>query len=453
MHYMKRTAAIMIAVVALFISAVIQVQAIGIVDFRFATTAAVLKAEDSSVLATADSTSPAVITKEQAGQGIVIQDTISYMGLSNETVGYYLVTMTLNRIGFDGNTTEVHSEGPVRMTAPDMKEHEWVITMTLNDLEEGTYVVYERAEFHFNGTDEGNTEMDLSHADKEDKKQMIKVTADSRVSSVIHADNYAASADQPIVLTAEQAKTGVVIYDEIRIKGIDCSTITDIHAQLICINDNSVVLELNQSGVDPFNWEQGAGGWDIFKAHFYGRFGLKPGRTYVAVFSLYSGNTLIASHEDLDDPAEQIITEAEKVSVEFHKQSVGSSEELVGAGMKLVKGSDVNGTVLQEWVSEKTEKTFVLEPGTYVLVETSAPEGYLVSDPIVFRITEELTAEVKVKDEWVKQGSLSITMKDEKKPTVPAPTPTPKPTPTPSSTPKPEKPVNYVVPKTGVKSR
>ncbi|NCB34005.1 MAG: hypothetical protein EOM64_09055, partial [Erysipelotrichia bacterium] len=231
MNRNKRIAAFIIAASVLILNAMIQTQAIGIADFRFATSASVMNNKDGSLLAAADSTSPAVISKEQAAQEIVIKDTISYRGLMSENEGYYLVTASLNRIGFDGSTSEVHREGPVRMTAPDMKEHEWIMTMTLNDLEEGTYAVFEQAEFHFNGTDEGNTELNLSHADAADTKQMIQVTSDRRVGSVIHANNYTAAADQPIVLTPDEAKKGVIIYDEVRVSGIDIASITGIHAQ------------------------------------------------------------------------------------------------------------------------------------------------------------------------------------------------------------------------------
>ena len=65
--------------------------------------------------------------------------------------------------------------------------------------------------------------------------------------------------------------------------------------------------------------------------------------------------------------------------------------ECVGATMRLT-GTLNDGTEFetQTWVSERDKsKSIKLKPGTYTLTETKAPDGYLVADPVEFKVVSD----------------------------------------------------------------
>jgi hypothetical protein len=66
--------------------------------------------------------------------------------------------------------------------------------------------------------------------------------------------------------------------------------------------------------------------------------------------------------------------------ISFSKQKEDSTG-LAGATLEL-RAED--GTVVETWVSTEAMHVMDLKPGTYTIVETAAPENYLVADPITF---------------------------------------------------------------------
>lgn len=76
-----------------------------------------------------------------------------------------------------------------------------------------------------------------------------------------------------------------------------------------------------------------------------------------------------------------------KTDVNISKQDITNGKEVTGAHL-VIKNSD--GTIVKEWISENEIKSFVLEPGTYTLEETIAPEGYIKStEKITFVVGED----------------------------------------------------------------
>ena len=63
-----------------------------------------------------------------------------------------------------------------------------------------------------------------------------------------------------------------------------------------------------------------------------------------------------------------------------------SGEELVGASLELYDGEN---KIIASWVSDGKEKEFELLPGTYVLHEKEAPEGYEKVEDITFEVDED----------------------------------------------------------------
>ena len=70
--------------------------------------------------------------------------------------------------------------------------------------------------------------------------------------------------------------------------------------------------------------------------------------------------------------------------VDVSKVDITSGEELPGATLRIV---DADGNVVEEWVSgDEPHRIEMLAPGWYTLVETMAPEGYLVANDVRFEV-------------------------------------------------------------------
>ena len=99
-------------------------------------------------------------------------------------------------------------------------------------------------------------------------------------------------------------------------------------------------------------------------------------------------------YEALDAPSRVIVS----------KKALTTKEELPGASLKVrrvteASGEDgetvkVEGDVVEAWVSTDTPHEMeYLTPGEYVLIETRAPEGYLVAEKVYFMVKENMTVE------------------------------------------------------------
>lgn len=82
----------------------------------------------------------------------------------------------------------------------------------------------------------------------------------------------------------------------------------------------------------------------------------------------------------------------------FSKQSLGG-QELAGATMRLT--GTLDGTTktfdAQTWISDGSQQSFILDPGTYTLTETKAPAGYTKADDIVFRVDTGTDGKLQVR--------------------------------------------------------
>lgn len=103
---------------------------------------------------------------------------------------------------------------------------------------------------------------------------------------------------------------------------------------------------------------------------------------------------LTYEYQALDAPSKVIIS----------KKALTTKEELPGASLEVRKvtetsGEDgeivkVEGDVVEAWVStDEPHEIEYLTPGEYVLIETRAPEGYLVAEKVYFTVKENMTVE------------------------------------------------------------
>lgn len=394
------------------------VQAAGEGEYYFNTLASVVTSSNDTELARATAASPAVITTQQVADGIKIIDTISFCGLPAVDEGYFQLTTTLYRIEQDDKLTSVYVSGPKECSAADYGEGEWTVEFEPGvELTAGTYVIYELAEFYQKINDdqyERQADADDGHQDQTDHLQMIKVIESPVLTSKITASGSTASAETPASISWQNAEAGAVITDELYLEHADVASIVRIHAVLYDLSDHSEKA-VKDMDVTAASWTTDQAGVSTCTVDF-SMVALTPGRRYAAGITLYNAaEEAVVSHADMNDVLEQIQVQPKEAPVTFHKKAYGHSEELIGAGMKLMRGNQT----LYEWVSSDTPQEYTLTPGTYRLIETAVPEGYLPADPITFQVNSDLSLSILQNDTWVQVSETSITMIDHRRPVPP----------------------------------
>jgi hypothetical protein len=391
------------------------VEAAGEGEYHFDTLASVVTSSNDTELARATAASPAVITTQQVADGIKIIDTISYDGLVAEEDGYYLLTTILYRINSDDTLTEIYTAEDARYTAPDYDPGVWTVVIAdVNGLTAGTYVIYESAAFYINDGDIREDSGDAGHQDQTDHLQMIKVIESPVLTSKITASGSTASAETPASISWQIAEAGAAITDELYLEHADVASIVRIHAVLYDLSDHSEKA-VKDMDVTAASWTADQAGVSTCTVDF-SMVTLTPGRRYAAGITLYNAaEEAVVSHVDMNDVLEHIQVQPKEVPVTFHKKAYGHSEELIGASMKLMRGNQT----LYEWVSSDTPQEYTLTPGTYRLIETAVPEGYLPADPITFQVNSDLSLSILQNDTWVQVSETSITMIDHRRPVPP----------------------------------
>lgn len=94
--------------------------------------------------------------------------------------------------------------------------------------------------------------------------------------------------------------------------------------------------------------------------------------------------------------------------VVISKVDITNSKELAGAKL-IVK--DSNNEVVETWISKEESHKISLKPGTYSLIEETAPDGYKVAENIKFEVTKEGNITIN----GVKLKDNVVVMKDEPK--------------------------------------
>ena len=104
--------------------------------------------------------------------------------------------------------------------------------------------------------------------------------------------------------------------------------------------------------------------------------------TFVVFENVYYNNIAVATHEELSDEGQTI--RFSKVTILKKSQD---DDMVVGAKLEI---RDKNGKTVETFETDENGKVFYrLDFDTnYTLVETEAPEGYFVADPITFQLKE-----------------------------------------------------------------
>ncbi len=98
--------------------------------------------------------------------------------------------------------------------------------------------------------------------------------------------------------------------------------------------------------------------------------------------------------------------ESKTTTVKLSKKEVNGTEELPNAHLAVYKASDVRddgkvktgATAIEAWTSGKEVHEIELDAGDYVMIETTAPDGYDVAENISFSVTEDGKVVVGGKD-------------------------------------------------------
>ena len=102
-------------------------------------------------------------------------------------------------------------------------------------------------------------------------------------------------------------------------------------------------------------------------------------------------------------------------------KKAADGKELPGAKLQVVQivskqGQNPYSKLVAEWTSDKGAKTIELPEGEYMMVETTAPNGYEVAESITFKV--DAKGKVSVRGEngnFVNQGDSTVTMIDKPK--------------------------------------
>lgn len=130
------------------------------------------------------------------------------------------------------------------------------------------------------------------------------------------------------------------------------------------IKTSDVNIKLNISSQSTFNDES-----DIIECN--------PGKRKY-------DQSMIKFNPNIENLSSELTFTAQKYPIKISKSNK-DGELLLGATLVIKKGNDV----IETWTSTNEAKTILLAPGIYTLVETKAPEGYILNNgEITFTVTD-----------------------------------------------------------------
>ena len=140
-------------------------------------------------------------------------------------------------------------------------------------------------------------------------------------------------------------------------------------------------------------------------------YGLIPGETYTFIEETAPDGYTIAVPVEFtvneDGTVTEVVMEDDYNKLDLSKCDITTGEEIEGAEMELY---DSEGNLIDSWISEKTPHRIERIPvGTYTLVETQAPDGYVTAESITFEVGESSEVqEVVMYDDYTKTEFIKL---------------------------------------------
>jgi len=211
-----------------------------------------------------------------------------------------------------------------------------------------------------------------------------------RITDTVSYTNLLKGHDYTLVAEIRDKATGNVIARPAKLTNFTVAGTAD---ELQASGTQDVVFTMNTEGVEAENLV-------VYEYLYIGKFTSR---------NSLDASKLVAQHTDINDN-KQTFTLFTDVYV--GKKDADSDEMLSGAKFRI---EDKNGNVIDEWISGNTTHLTKVLAGEYVLIETEAPKGYTVSDPVRFTVGND--KKVRVGD-TVMEDNL-ITMYDTKLAKIP----------------------------------
>lgn len=176
------------------------------------------------------------------------------------------------------------------------------------------------------------------------------------------------------------------------------SSLSNFNVKVLDTNSNEVSVDY-KDGIytisEEYNSDIDSIGYDI-SVNYSSKYGKK------AYLYKSSGQQDLVSVEDsrvTKEVSTDVNVEDDNEEVEISKVSITDSKELPGAMLKI---TDLEGNLIEEWTSTTEPHMVKLPIGKYILIETIAPEGYVTSSSIEFEVTKDGVNKVTMIDDVTK---------------------------------------------------
>lgn len=230
------------------------------------------------------------------------------------------------------------------------------------------------------------------------KNNSISIILTAKSSGTVDGADYCTNADnwQPLVIYSPKTINKTVNKNFTATKYNVLISKTDIvgskeipGAHLVVKNSNGTIVEEWNSTNEPHNMSLFPGKYELTETIAPDGYVLSESKL---LFEVKSDGTVMVGDQNIDDKLIKFINEP--IIIKILKTDLTGEKEVEGAHLKITDKDgkiayDVLGNKL-EWISAKEPVIFSLKPGTYILTETIAPEGYELSESsIEFVVTDK----------------------------------------------------------------
>ncbi|XCB29034.1 SpaA isopeptide-forming pilin-related protein [Arcanobacterium hippocoleae] len=352
--------------------------------------------------------------KATSVNGVEVKDKVTYSNFAADAE--YIVTANLYEVSAGSIFGAPLATQRERKMTNSSGNGEWEINFgQVKNLEPGkTYVVYENATsvenvLDLDGDNIKETTQVAVHENPDDVSQTVVVQNIPGVkipimATTVSANGQTAGYYKPVTILAKDAAKPVRVTDSITYSGLEENEKYTVTGRLFEVKDGQAVGQPIKTKIEEKTaGKHGSGKWVID----FESIQLEPGKSYVVFETAVSINEVIdtnfdsipdsrqyARHENAKAQSQTIVVEKPQVyAVKVSKVDIGG-DPLAGADLEIRKDR-ADGELVKGWKSKTVDESVELLPGTYVLVETAAPEGFDKLES-VFTFTVDSAGVVKV---------------------------------------------------------